>query len=452
MKAIGAGGLARTPVLVDVSHGVRGSVSAGGRSCFSPHAAFSGGRGTQQSSIRVGRLAPRLIVQAADGSTSSGQRPVRDRTTRWPAEDDSSSRPAAWRRRHMKSGRFRAGRGGALRQGGRWSPSGRRPIHPCAAGHRTRVLMGDGFGNLVTNLKPPARRHADSQPRHHRDGDHLFGRAGRTSLSSTSGAWLPGVAVRETRADKLLGARAGISRADLSSAALNSRVFVFIVQRLVLRRCVRVACLLFLLCLWAARARPIRLPAMAGSGTAVGSVQAVQTQAIFQLVASWSVGAGTGSCRDVMSWVARIVVAAGEAVGRGVGVRDHRPTVGRAGVRPRSSTRFGVRSARTRVDDGAPDRPREAAASMRRRGSRHELACTATTTTTTCWRRGSPDRRRSAIHIFRPDWSLAGGQPAPLAALAGEGGSDRARRGDPVDAGKGAAGCGCAWCWPRCTR
>jgi hypothetical protein len=38
-------------------------------------------------------------------------------------------------------------------------------------------LWTDGFGNLVTNLEAARAPHADPQPRHRRDRDHLCRRS-----------------------------------------------------------------------------------------------------------------------------------------------------------------------------------------------------------------------------------------------------------------------------------
>lgn len=73
-----------------------------------------------------------------------------------------------------------------------------------------RVLWADGFGNLVTNLKPPVRR----MRIHNHDvtataSTYADGRANEPFVYVGSMGYLE-VAVREARADKLLGARPGM--------------------------------------------------------------------------------------------------------------------------------------------------------------------------------------------------------------------------------------------------
>jgi S-adenosyl-L-methionine hydrolase (adenosine-forming) len=73
-----------------------------------------------------------------------------------------------------------------------------------------RVLWTDGFGNLVTNLKPPVRR----MRIHNHDivataTTYAEGRANEPFVYVGSMGYLE-VAVRDARADKLLGARAGM--------------------------------------------------------------------------------------------------------------------------------------------------------------------------------------------------------------------------------------------------
>jgi len=73
-----------------------------------------------------------------------------------------------------------------------------------------RVLWTDGFGNLVTNLKPPARR----MRIHNHDiiataTTYSDGRPNEPFVYVGSMGYLE-VAVREARADKLLGARPGM--------------------------------------------------------------------------------------------------------------------------------------------------------------------------------------------------------------------------------------------------
>ena len=73
-----------------------------------------------------------------------------------------------------------------------------------------RVLWIDGFGNLVTNLKPPLRR----MRIHNHDivasaKTYADGRANEPFVYVGSMGYLE-VGVREARADKLLGARAGM--------------------------------------------------------------------------------------------------------------------------------------------------------------------------------------------------------------------------------------------------
>jgi S-adenosylmethionine hydrolase len=73
-----------------------------------------------------------------------------------------------------------------------------------------RVLWVDGFGNLVTNLKPPARR----MRIHNHDivstaTTYTEGRPNEPFVYVGSMGYLE-VAVREARADKLLGARPGM--------------------------------------------------------------------------------------------------------------------------------------------------------------------------------------------------------------------------------------------------
>jgi S-adenosylmethionine hydrolase len=73
-----------------------------------------------------------------------------------------------------------------------------------------RVLWVDGFGNLVTNLKPPARR----MRIHNHDivataTTYSDGRPNEPFVYLGSMGYLE-VAVREARADKLLGARSGM--------------------------------------------------------------------------------------------------------------------------------------------------------------------------------------------------------------------------------------------------
>jgi S-adenosylmethionine hydrolase len=73
-----------------------------------------------------------------------------------------------------------------------------------------RVLWVDGFGNLVTNLKPPARR----MRIHNHDivataTTYSDGRPNEPFVYVGSMGYLE-VAVREARADKLLGARSGM--------------------------------------------------------------------------------------------------------------------------------------------------------------------------------------------------------------------------------------------------
>jgi S-adenosylmethionine hydrolase len=73
-----------------------------------------------------------------------------------------------------------------------------------------RVLWTDGFGNLVTNLKPPVRR----MRIHNHDivataTTYAEGRVNEPFVYVGSMGYLE-VAVRDARADKLLGARAGM--------------------------------------------------------------------------------------------------------------------------------------------------------------------------------------------------------------------------------------------------
>ena len=73
-----------------------------------------------------------------------------------------------------------------------------------------RVLWTDGFGNLVTNLKPPARR----MRIHNHDitataTTYADGRPNEPFVYVGSMGYLE-VAVRDARADKLLGARSGM--------------------------------------------------------------------------------------------------------------------------------------------------------------------------------------------------------------------------------------------------
>jgi len=73
-----------------------------------------------------------------------------------------------------------------------------------------RVLWTDGFGNLVTNLKPPVRR----MRIHNHDivstaTTYSEGRPNEPFVYIGSMGYLE-VAVRETRADRLLGARPGM--------------------------------------------------------------------------------------------------------------------------------------------------------------------------------------------------------------------------------------------------
>ncbi|HEX2646913.1 MAG TPA: SAM hydroxide adenosyltransferase, partial [Candidatus Dormibacteraeota bacterium] len=73
-----------------------------------------------------------------------------------------------------------------------------------------RVLWTDGFGNLVTNLKPPARRLRI----HNHDimaiaKTYSEARPGEAFVYVGSMGYLE-VGVREARADRLLGARAGM--------------------------------------------------------------------------------------------------------------------------------------------------------------------------------------------------------------------------------------------------
>jgi S-adenosyl-L-methionine hydrolase (adenosine-forming) len=73
-----------------------------------------------------------------------------------------------------------------------------------------RVLWADGFGNLVTNLKPPARR----MRIHNHEitataTTYAEGRPNEPFVYVGSMGYLE-VAVREARADKLLGARPGM--------------------------------------------------------------------------------------------------------------------------------------------------------------------------------------------------------------------------------------------------
>src|SRR5262249_57310325 len=73
-----------------------------------------------------------------------------------------------------------------------------------------RVLWTDGFGNLVTNLKPPARRLRI----HNHDivataKTYSEARPGEAFVYVGSMGYLE-VGVRESRADRLLGARPGM--------------------------------------------------------------------------------------------------------------------------------------------------------------------------------------------------------------------------------------------------
>ncbi len=74
-----------------------------------------------------------------------------------------------------------------------------------------RVLWTDGFGNLVTNLKPPVRA---LRVHHHAitatAKTYSEARAGEPFVYVGSMGYLE-IGVREARADKLLGARAGMS-------------------------------------------------------------------------------------------------------------------------------------------------------------------------------------------------------------------------------------------------
>ena len=73
-----------------------------------------------------------------------------------------------------------------------------------------RVLWTDGFGNLVTNLKPPVRRLRI----HNHDivataKTYSEARPGEPFVYVGSMGYLE-VGIRETRADRVLGARAGM--------------------------------------------------------------------------------------------------------------------------------------------------------------------------------------------------------------------------------------------------
>jgi len=73
-----------------------------------------------------------------------------------------------------------------------------------------RVLWTDGFGNLITNVKPPARR----MRIHNHDvtafaTTYAEGRPGEPFVYVGSMGYLE-VGIREARADKLLGARSGM--------------------------------------------------------------------------------------------------------------------------------------------------------------------------------------------------------------------------------------------------
>jgi S-adenosylmethionine hydrolase len=76
--------------------------------------------------------------------------------------------------------------------------------------HTPRVLWCDGFGNLVTNVKPPVRR----MRIHNHDisataTTYAEARANEPFVYIGSMGYLE-VGVRESRADRLLGARAGM--------------------------------------------------------------------------------------------------------------------------------------------------------------------------------------------------------------------------------------------------
>jgi S-adenosylmethionine hydrolase len=77
--------------------------------------------------------------------------------------------------------------------------------------HKPRVLWIDGFGNLVTNLKPPVRR----MRIHNHDitasaSTYAEARPNEPFVYVGSMGYLE-VGIREARADRFLGARAGMA-------------------------------------------------------------------------------------------------------------------------------------------------------------------------------------------------------------------------------------------------
>jgi len=163
---------------------------------------------------------------------------------------------------------------------------------------------------------------------------------------------------------------------------------------------------------------------MAGSGTAVGSVRLWQDSSIFQLVGEL-VGSARVRVLVEMYELGRpdVLELLGEAVGRGVGVRVITdPTVGasRRSAAVLDSLRVPQRA--YPVDDGRHQIDHvkllvvdEAAAVGGMNWGVHSDHNHDYVLET----RVAIDVDR-LVHIFDQDWSLAGGQPAPLAALAGE--------------------------------
>jgi hypothetical protein len=79
-----------------------------------------------------------------------------------------------------------------------------------------RVLWTDGFGNLVTNLKPPARRlRIHNHDIVATEKTYADARPGEPFVYVGSMGYLE-VGVREARADRLLGARAGMRVEEIS--------------------------------------------------------------------------------------------------------------------------------------------------------------------------------------------------------------------------------------------
>jgi len=185
-----------------------------------------------------------------------------------------------------------------------------------------------------------------------------------------------------------------------------------------------VVCLLLSLCLVGCSSPAHPVPAMAGSGGVAGSVRLWEDASIFQLVGGLI---GSARVRVLVEMYelgrADVLERLGEAVGRGVGVRVITdPTVGESRRSADVLDSLGVPQRVYPVDDGRHQIDHvkllivdsEAAVGGMNWGKHSDHNHDYVLET-----RVAIDVDR-LVHVFDQDWSLAGGRPAPLAALAGE--------------------------------